>query len=71
MIRLEAVERTYRKNTQAVRAVTGVSFGIGQGEFVAISGPSGSGKTTLMNIIGLLDRPDSGVYRRCSMRAGG
>jgi ABC-type lipoprotein export system ATPase subunit len=63
MIRLEAVERTYRKNTQAVRAVTGVSFGIGQGEFVAISGPSGSGKTTLMNIIGLLDRPDSGVYR--------
>ncbi|MBW2575155.1 MAG: ABC transporter ATP-binding protein, partial [Deltaproteobacteria bacterium] len=33
-----------------------------QGEYVAIMGPSGSGKSTLLNIIGLLDRPDKGIY---------
>ena len=39
-----------------------MDFVVDEGEFVAIVGPSGSGKTTLMNILGLLDRPDSGDY---------
>jgi ABC-type lipoprotein export system ATPase subunit len=45
-----------------VRALDDVSLEIDEGSFVAIQGPSGSGKTTMMNIVGLLDRPDSGTY---------
>jgi putative ABC transport system ATP-binding protein len=43
-----------------IRALAEVSFRIEPGEFVALTGPSGCGKSTLLNLIGLLDRPDSG-----------
>jgi putative ABC transport system ATP-binding protein len=62
MIELREVRRTYRKGVEEVRALDGLSLTIERGEFVAVMGPSGSGKSTLMNIVGLLDRPDSGAY---------
>lgn len=47
---------------QAVRALNQIDLTILPGEYVSIMGPSGSGKSTLLNVIGLLDRPDSGQY---------
>ncbi len=62
MIELKDVRRTYRKGSEEIHALAGVSLRIEPGEFVAVTGPSGSGKSTLMHIIGLLDRPDGGSY---------
>jgi putative ABC transport system ATP-binding protein len=63
MIELRDVRRTYRKGAEVVRALDGISLDVRAGEFVAVMGPSGSGKSTLMNILGLLDHPDAGLYR--------
>ncbi len=63
MIELEAVTRHYRMSGQTVRALDGVDLAIAAGEYVTLTGPSGSGKSTLLNVLGCLDRPDSGSYR--------
>jgi ABC-type lipoprotein export system ATPase subunit len=64
MIQINNLSKSYKKeNAKAIKALDDVSLRIDEGEFVAIVGPSGSGKTTLMNIIGLIDIPDSGSYR--------
>ncbi len=63
MIELVGVSKTYKKGSALVRALVDVSLESQKGSFVAIVGPSGSGKSTLMNILGLLDRPDSGTFR--------
>ena len=62
MIELKNLRKTYTLGTNVVNALDDVSLTINDGEFVAIMGPSGSGKSTLMNMIGLLDTPDSGKY---------
>jgi putative ABC transport system ATP-binding protein len=63
LIRFRGVERHYGDGSARVRALAGVDLDITHGEFAAIMGPSGSGKSTAMNIIGCLDRPDSGSYQ--------
>lgn len=54
------VNKIYRTGKTNFQALKDISFNIDKEEFTAISGPSGSGKTTLLNIIGCIDKPDSG-----------
>ena len=62
MIRLEKVCRDFQVGDQVVHALDHVDLDIKPGEYLSIMGPSGSGKSTLLNILGLLDRPNSGTY---------
>lgn len=55
--------RTFEVGDTRVRALDHVDISMEPGDFVAVMGPSGSGKSTLMNILGCLDRPNSGSYR--------
>jgi len=60
-IEVDSVSRIYAQGTEAMTvALTDVTFRIEPGELVAIIGPSGSGKSTPLNLIGGLDRPNSG-----------
>ena len=72
VIQMQGIKREYRmggktkkenSSTVIVRALRGVDFSAGAGEFVSVMGPSGSGKSTLMNILGCLDKPTSGTYK--------
>ncbi len=60
MLSIEGISKAYETSDIRTHALSDVSLTVGAGEFVAIMGPSGCGKSTLLNIMGLLDRPDSG-----------
>jgi putative ABC transport system ATP-binding protein len=62
LVRTVGISKHHPSGGTIIRAVSNVSLSIEHGEFVAIRGRSGSGKSTLMNLLGLLERPDSGEY---------
>jgi len=63
LIELSAIERVFHLGDSRVHALQSIGLCINAGEYVSVMGPSGSGKSTLLNLLGLLDRPDSGRYR--------
>lgn len=70
MLEVRNLRKSFRTEDIETIALDGVSFDIKEGEFVAIMGPSGCGKSTLMNIIGLLDNPNSGTYTLLGKEVG-
>lgn len=60
IIRVEGLSRQYSTKGSVIKALNNVSFDVNEGEFVAIMGESGSGKSTLLQIIGGLEKPNSG-----------
>ena len=57
MIKIQGIKKSFGQ----LQVLKGIDLEIGKGEVVSIVGPSGAGKTTLLQIIGTLDRPDSGT----------
>ena len=63
LIEIENLKKEFEVGEVVTKVLHGLNFTIDNGEFVSIMGPSGSGKSTLMHILGLLDRPSSGLYK--------
>ena len=63
LLELRSIRKAYRMGTETVVALDDVDLQVHRGQSVAFVGSSGAGKSTLLNILGCLDRPDSGTYR--------
>lgn len=63
MIEVSKVCKTFYLGEQAIHALDQINLQVTAGEYISLMGPSGSGKSTLLNMLGLLDRPDSGSYQ--------
>ena len=59
-ISLRNIVKNYRRGKESVAVLHGLNLDIPEGQFVSLMGPSGSGKTTILNLVGGLDRCDSG-----------
>jgi lipoprotein-releasing system ATP-binding protein len=63
ILKIEKLNKRYKDKKRDIQILNDLDFEINKGEFVSVLGKSGSGKTTFLNMIGMLDRPDSGdVY---------
>ncbi|MTJ80066.1 MAG: ABC transporter ATP-binding protein [Telmatospirillum sp.] len=67
-VELRQVVKHYRRGKEMVEVLSGLDLAVPEGEFLAIMGPSGSGKTTVLNLIGGLDRANSGSVTVCGER---
>lgn len=63
MIAIENLHKSYNVGTDSLHVLKGINLNIKKGELISIMGSSGSGKSTFLNIIGLLDNHDQGVYK--------
>jgi putative ABC transport system ATP-binding protein len=61
LVRVESVDKVFRRGAEEIHVLQGLSLAVPKGEFLALMGPSGSGKSTLLNLIGGLDRPTRGT----------
>ena len=68
MIRLAGLSKHFVKGRETIAIFERLDLTIPRGDFVAVMGPSGSGKTTLLNLLGGIDRPDSGELHVASKR---
>jgi len=62
MLSMRNISKVYRTESVETHALRDFSLSVDEGEFVSVSGPSGSGKTTFLNIAGLLEEFNEGVY---------
>ena len=60
LVRVQNVDKVFKRGSEEVHVLGGLNLDIPEGEFLALMGPSGSGKSTLLNLIGGLDRPSQG-----------
>jgi putative ABC transport system ATP-binding protein len=61
LIRIRALDKTYRRGDQVIPVLQGLDLDVAAGEFIALMGPSGSGKSTLLNLIAGIDHATSGT----------
>ena len=71
VVRLRDVVKTHGEGRAALRVLDGLDLDLEAGELVAVTGRSGSGKSTLLNVVGALDRVDSGVVEVGGVRVDG
>jgi ABC-type lipoprotein export system ATPase subunit len=71
VVRLRDVVKTHGEGRAALRVLDGLDFDLAPGELVAVTGRSGSGKSTLLNVVGALDRVDSGLVEVGGVRVDG
>ena len=65
ILSLKDITKSFQSGDSTINILSGVSLEVENGQSIAITGPSGCGKSTLLNLIGTLDKPDTGSIELC------